>query len=61
MNWNLDSLSCDKAHNPGIVIVMARLLAHYHISVAIIQGITDPLALKEVSFLNFFIFSRTVR
>lgn len=48
MKWNLDGLSFEKAHNPGVVCVMARLLARYHITVAIIQGITDSLGLKEL-------------
>ena len=54
MKWNLDGLSFEKAHNPGVVCVMARLLARYHITVAIIQGITDSLGLKEVTFFTLF-------
>ena len=56
MKWNLDGLSFEKAHNPGVVCVMARLLARYHITVAIIQGITDSLGLKEVTIFILYSF-----
>ena len=39
----------EKAQNPGVVNVVGKLLTRYHIKVAIIEGIEDPLGLKEVS------------
>ena len=55
MKWNMDGLSFEKAHNPGVICVMARLLARYHITVAIIQGITDSLGLREVTLAFFLV------
>lgn len=48
MSWNLDGLSVEKAHNPGVVNVVGKLLTRYHIKVAVIEGVEDPLGLKEV-------------
>jgi hypothetical protein len=50
LSWNLDGLSVEKAQNPGVVNVVGNLLTRYHIKVAIIVGIDDPLGLKEVSY-----------
>lgn len=49
LSWNLDGLSVEKARNPGVVDVVGKLLSRYHIKVAVIEGIKDPLGLKEVS------------
>lgn len=49
LSWNLDGLSVEKARNPGVVDVVGKLFYHYHIKVAVIQGVQDPLGLKEVS------------
>jgi hypothetical protein len=46
----LDGLSVEKAQNPGVVNVVGNLLTRYHIKIAIIEGIEDPLGLKEVSY-----------
>lgn len=48
MSWNLDGLSVEKARNPGVVNVVGKILSRYHITVAVIEGIRDPLGLKEV-------------
>ncbi len=50
LSWNLDGLSVEKAQNPGVVNVVGNLLTRYHIKIAIIEGIEDPLGLKEVSY-----------
>ena len=44
----MDSLSVEKARNPGIVHVLAELLLRYHIRVAVIQGVQEPLAIQTV-------------
>ena len=49
LSWNLDGLSVEKARNPGVVDVVGKLFYHYHIKIAVIQGVQDPLGLKEVS------------
>lgn len=54
MSWNLDGLSVEKARNPGVVNVVGKLLSRYHITVAVIEGIKDPLGLKEVIKKIFF-------
>jgi hypothetical protein len=46
----LDGLSVEKAQNPGVVNVVGNLLTRYHIKIAIIEGIEDPLGLQEVSY-----------
>jgi len=48
LSWNMDSLSVEKARNPGIVHVLVELLLRYHIRVAVIQGIQEPLALQTL-------------
>lgn len=48
MTWNLDRLSKEKARNPGVVNVVAKLLAKHQIKVAIIYGVADPNSLSEV-------------
>ncbi|XP_046652160.1 endonuclease/exonuclease/phosphatase family domain-containing protein 1-like [Daphnia pulicaria] len=48
LSWNLDGLSVEKAQNPGVVNVVGNLLTRYHIKIAIIEGIEDPLGLKEL-------------
>lgn len=44
----MDSLTMEKARNPGIIHVLAELLLRYHIRVAVIQGILDPLVIQTV-------------
>ncbi len=48
----------EKASNPGVVNVVGKLLARYHIKVAVFEGINDPLGFKEVNTVadNFLIF-----
>ena len=57
LSWNMDSLSVEKARNPGIVHVLVELLLRYHIRVAVIQGIQEPLALQTVITLTSSIVS----
>lgn len=49
LSWNLDGLSLEKARNPGVINVVGNLLTRYHIKVAVIEGVADPLGLKEVN------------
>lgn len=48
LSWNMDSLTMEKARNPGIIHVLAELLLRYHIRVAVIQGILDPLVIQTL-------------
>ena len=48
LSWNLDALSVEKARNPGVIDVVSKILSRYNISVAVFQGISDPLALQLV-------------
>ncbi|XP_057366231.1 endonuclease/exonuclease/phosphatase family domain-containing protein 1-like [Daphnia carinata] len=48
LSWNLDGLSVEKARNPGVINVVGNLLIRYHIKVAVIEGVADPLGLKEL-------------
>ena len=48
LSWNLDGLSSEKASNPGVVAVVAQVLADYQINAACLQGISDPQALDLV-------------
>lgn len=53
LSWNLDGLSVEKARNPGVINVVGNLLTRYHIKVAVIEGVADPLGLKEVRHVEF--------
>lgn len=52
LSWNLDGLSVEKARNPGVVTVISKILLRYHISIAVLHGVIDPLGLIEVQFAS---------
>ena len=48
LSWHLDGLSVDKARNPGVVDVVAKLMSAYSIDVAAVQGVAELAALREL-------------